>query len=340
MRLFSRRNVLLGLAAGAGGVALAHSALSRTRELPLKPLPITVDATPIDRFRFGATETRFGTLEFCGGLVLTSPFSGFGGLSAFTLDAKGERFLSVTDRGLFISGRLVTEGDRPIGLADVRAAALMDGEGVPLARQARGDSESIAIAPDAVYVGLETINEVWRFPGPDPLGTRGRKVPVPPAVGELRHNTGLESLVYVPDGPLKGALLGIGELGQKNDDDLPGFIIGGPTPGLFTVAKSYWYSATDAAIGPDGMLYLLERHFSFTAGVSMQIRRFRLADVKPGARLQGETLIEADMAYEIDNMEGLAVTRNAAGQTLLTLVSDDNFNPLQRNILLRFAIRD
>jgi hypothetical protein len=37
-------------------------------------------------------------------------------------------------------------------------------------------------------------------------------------------------------------------------------------------------------------------------------------------------------------MEALAVHRNAAGETILTLISDDNFNPLQRTILLRFAL--
>ncbi len=60
--------------------------------------------------------------------------------------------------------------------------------------------------------------------------------------------------------------------------------------------------------------------------------------MKPGARLSGEILFTADMAYEIDNMEGLAVTRNAAGEIILTMISDDNFSPLQRNVLLRFAV--
>jgi hypothetical protein len=49
-------------------------------------------------------------------------------------------------------------------------------------------------------------------------------------------------------------------------------------------------------------------------------------------------LIEADRSFVIDNMEALAAHRNAAGDTVLTVVSDDNFNPLQRTILLRFAI--
>ena len=52
----------------------------------------------------------------------------------------------------------------------------------------------------------------------------------------------------------------------------------------------------------------------------------------------GETLLEADLAHEIDNMEGLAISRDASGTAILTLISDDNFNTaLQRTLLLQFA---
>ena len=46
----------------------------------------------------------------------------------------------------------------------------------------------------------------------------------------------------------------------------------------------------------------------------------------------------ADLAYQIDNMEGIAVHRNARGETILTLVSDDNFSVIQRNLLLQFTL--
>ncbi len=46
----------------------------------------------------------------------------------------------------------------------------------------------------------------------------------------------------------------------------------------------------------------------------------------------------ADLGYQIDNMEGIAVHRNAHGETIITLVSDDNFSAIQRNLLLQFAL--
>ena len=47
----------------------------------------------------------------------------------------------------------------------------------------------------------------------------------------------------------------------------------------------------------------------------------------------------ADRAYQIDNMEGLAVNRGVAGELVITMISDNNFNRvLQRTVLLQFAL--
>ena len=54
--------------------------------------------------------------------------------------------------------------------------------------------------------------------------------------------------------------------------------------------------------------------------------------------VDGAQLIYADLGFQIDNMEGIAVHRSVSGETILTLVSDDNFSPLQRTLLLQFAL--
>jgi hypothetical protein len=70
----------------------------------------------------------------------------------------------------------------------------------------------------------------------------------------------------------------------------------------------------------------------------MRMRRIPQEVIKPGALIDGPVLLEADMGYQIDNMEGIAVHRSPQGDTILTLVSDDNFNALQRNLLLQFKL--
>ncbi|HVZ14607.1 MAG TPA: twin-arginine translocation pathway signal, partial [Bauldia sp.] len=46
----------------------------------------------------------------------------------------------------------------------------------------------------------------------------------------------------------------------------------------------------------------------------------------------------ADDGDDIDNMEGLAARPGPNGETLLTLISDDNQSLLQRTVLLQFAL--
>ena len=91
---------------------------------------------------------------------------------------------------------------------------------------------------------------------------------------------------------------------------------------------------------PGGGFVVLERFFSWRQGVAIRLRRLSLAAIVPGAVLDGPVLMEADLGYEIDNMEGLGVHRAANGDIVLTLVSDDNFSVIQRTILLQFTLLD
>ena len=62
-----------------------------------EPASIEVNARPLPSFDIrDRARTRFGSLEYRSGLILTSSFAGFGGLSALRLDAKGERFIAVS----------------------------------------------------------------------------------------------------------------------------------------------------------------------------------------------------------------------------------------------------
>ena len=91
-------------------------------------------------------------------------------------------------------------------------------------------------------------------------------------------------------------------------------------------------------MSPDGGFVILERFFTWRQGVAVRLRRLQLSAMVPGALLDGPVLMEADLGYEIDNMEGLSAHRAANGDIVLTLVSDDNFSVIQRTILLQFTL--
>jgi hypothetical protein len=154
----------------------------------------------------------------------------------------------------------------------------------------------------------------------------------------LPANKGIEALVFVPKGSaLAGTLIAISERGLDASGNLLAFLIGGPSPGGFTVKRTDDFDVSDAALLRGGDLLLLERRFSWTRGLAIRIRRLKLGEIKPGALVDGAVMLEADMGQEIDNMEGLSIHTGAEGESILTLVSDDNFSMLQRTLLLQFA---
>ena len=83
---------------------------------------------------------------------------------------------------------------------------------------------------------------------------------------------------------------------------------------------------------------MIERAYDKLRGVRCRIMRFPASQLKPDGIVQAEELARLASPYAVDNLEGLSVTRGSRGETLLWLMSDDNFNPIQRNILLLFEL--
>jgi hypothetical protein len=335
------RRRALAIAALSLALCLSASAETSLRQAE-PPVAVEIAARPIAAFELREpARTRFGPLTFRGGLSLTSSYRDFGGISSIRVGADGARFLAVTDKGRWLRGRIVYEGARPVGIADAEMAPILGPDGKPLAARRWYDTEALAEDGGTVFVGIERVHRIVRFDyGRSGLLARGTPIAVPPAFARLPNNKSIECLVFVPKGALARTLMAISERGLDEAGNIRGFLIGGPSPGEFSVRRIGDFDVSDCAVTPGGDLLLLERSFSTFQGVGMRIRRVPLGDVKPGATIDGAALIEADMGYQIDNMEGLSVHRAADGALVLTLISDDNFSMLQRTLLLQFGLAE
>jgi hypothetical protein len=305
------------------------------------PVPLEVHARPIPSFDTrDRARTRFGALQYRSGLVLTSPFRGFGGLSGWRLDEQGERFIAVSDKGTWFTGRIVYSGVEMTGLADVEAAPLLGADGRPITARGWFDSEAIALDGSTVYVALERVNQILRFDfAKGGIRSPGQPISLPPAMRKLPNNKGVEALVMVPKGlPLAGTLIAISERGLDRAGDIIGFLIGGPQPGDFAVRRTDNFDISDAVVLRSGELLILERQFSWLSGVRIRIRRIALNSIVRGVTVDGPSIFEADLGNEVDNMEGIDAHVTPEGDTVLTLVSDDNFSMVQRTLLLQFTL--
>jgi hypothetical protein len=345
-RLSRRRMLAGGLAALAPTMARAQFANKPSKPVQdenfvTAPASIEVKARPLASFDpRDKSHVRSGSLEWRSGLVLTSAFPGFGGLSALRLDPKGERFVSLSDKGSWFTGRIVYNGREMTGLADVEAAPMLGADGRPITARGWFDSESLAFDGEVAYVGLERVNQVLRFDFAKGFTrARGDVVAMPPAVKKLPFNKGLEALVFVPKGqPLGGTLIALSERGLDAQGNLIAFLVNGPTPGQFSVRRTDNFDISDAVLLPSGELLVLERKFSWFTGIGIRIRRIPLASIAPGAVIDGPAIFNADLGQEVDNMEGIDAHGTAEGDTVLTMISDDNFSMLQRTLLLQFTL--
>jgi hypothetical protein len=71
--------------------------------------------------------------------------------------------------------------------------------------------------------------------------------------------------------------------------------------------------------------------------VAAKLAVARLPKLAAGALISGEEIAVLRTPVAVDNMEGLSVT-SEGGRTIVWIASDDNFNPLQRTLLLKFAL--
>ena len=341
MRRARRRLLAAGTFIAALLLVVGSFAIAQTRRYADKPIGISILASPIPFFdNQDSTRIRFGQLEFRGGLVLASKSGVFGGLSSIHVERDGAHILGVTDRGSWLRGRIVYRAGRPAGIADAEMAPLRGHDGKPLAVHGWYDAESLAESGGKFYVGIERVQEIVRFDvGHDGLAARGEPITVPADFKTLSRNRSLECLAIPPKGaPHAGALIVITERSLDAAGNHRGFLLKGAQTDRFSVKRSGEFDITDCAILPPSDLLLLERRYSLAHSLGMRIRRIPLAAIKSGAVVDGHPLIEADLAHQIDNMEGIAVHRNARGETIITLVSDDNFSPIQRNLLLQFSL--
>jgi hypothetical protein len=339
------KRMLVGVlsAATVAGVAIADP---KPATQNLKPDSISVTASPIGGFdRADRAKTAFGKLEWRGGLVLTSPIAAFGGWSGLVVDADGQTFLAVSDAGTWMTGTLDYSKGQLSGLSATKLGPLTAIGGKSLDRGRYRDAEAVALASGtlangALLISFEQKNRIGRFRiGKDGLTPPSEYLKMPPEMIKRRGTDGIEAVTVLRGGPLAGATLAMAEAVKTKVGHRAGWIWQGKEPKPFAVTDIGDFNVTDVAGLPNGDLLVLERRFRWSEGVKIRLRQVAAAEVKPGAVVSGDVLMAADLGQEIDNMEGLGVHTNAAGETIVTMISDDNFNRfLQRTVLLQFAI--
>ncbi|MEX0312412.1 MAG: esterase-like activity of phytase family protein [Tateyamaria sp.] len=233
----------------------------------------------------------------------------FGGLSAIEMvDADAAVVLS--DRGKLF----VMELDRASGSVEIERANQP---------HPNRDSEGLARTEDTLYFSYE---------GPaDIVAHDGTRIPPHPDFAHFHPNAALEALAA----DAHGALYTIPE---RSGDVARAFPVYRYKDGAWDIVASMPrtgpFLPVGADFGPDGLLYVLERAFT-PLGFRSRIRRLDPSTQEAPV----ETLLITRSGLH-DNMEGIAIWQSDSGATCLTMVSDNNFLPVQRTELVEYALTE
>lgn len=273
----------------------------------------------------------FGPLPACADATLIGSYEWrnddplFGGFSAIEVTPDGNGFIALSDRAAFVSGTLTR--DQGV-ITDVQLDALhplFQGDNASLPRDGK-DSEGLAIGTDGtIYVSFESAHGIRQFGGIDQPAS---DLMTSSAFANMQVNSSLEALAIGPD----GALYTMPERSGLATRPFPVFRLkDGVWDQPFTIRRDGPYLISGADIGPDGLLYVLERDFA-GIGFRNRIRRFALDG-------SGEELVIETRLRSHDNLEGISVWQDAEGLRM-TLISDDNFRAFQRTEIVEYRLTE
>ena len=317
----------------AGLAALAFAALATPiapgpPAPPLGPGTAALVAEPVLLNEDDPDQRRVGALHFLAGWSLTSDDSRFGGISAMAVE--GGRVTAISDSGILLA--FPVPGG-PTGRVDVMP--LPAGPGSPT-RKIDRDTEAMFVAGGHAWLAFENRNEVWRYTRP---GWRAEARAAPAAMRRWPTNRGTEAMHRLGD----GRFLVISESLEPDSTSpallFPGDPTAGGEPVRLRVRPAQGYRITDAAQLPDGRLLLLQRRLTLLDGASAKLVVVDVAALETGRPVEGREIAHFAPPLTVDNMEALSITREGE-QTIVWLASDDNYFPLQRTLLMKFALRE
>ena len=298
--------------------------------------PVVVSAGPVALDAAAPGRVAVGALRYLGGFALQSKDKNFGGLSGLEFTDEGRTLIAVSDQAHLFRMRLLWRADgRFGGLGAVDKTRLKRQGGGVLKGKTWRDAEAVALEPGGdLIVAFERNHRLRRY------GFSGfsEVIDTPKALAYAPANGGIEALAVLGD----GRMVMFSEA-LRDGDLIVGWI------GAWGAGRVAWtrlglvpsgdFRPTGLAALPDGNLVLLERAYSVSGGARARLSLVRSAVMTAGSRILGRELARLQPPLSVDNFEGVAARRGGGG-VVIALVSDNNFSPRQRTLLMMFHLAD
>ncbi len=302
------------------------SSMPKVARADTGPVEIDVSANALPQSHAEGA-ARFSTgVNYVGGWVLESKHPDFGGFSGLLLDAEKRELLAINDKGDWWQASFDALGPGAPGKGSIQPYSVgASADKIDL------DAESLVRFDEGYLVSfeqnhrLEFVSEIGKAPTP-PEGL------APINFAGVSNNSGMEAIALLPS----GRLLVFTERGKNSDKLLKAWLVSREVAEDLFFKPPNSFAPTDAATLPNGDVLVLMRRYSPIDGVAVKVLHIAANQIAPGEVLQGREILHLTPEFSVDNMEGLDVIAVDENTVRLVMISDDNFNPLQRTLLMMF----
>ena len=264
-------------------------------------------------------------VRFAGGWSLRSANEDFGGFSGLVLDPNANTLIAINDKGDWWQA-----GFNPLAGTAPTSGTLRGYVPGTVADKIDLDSESLARFRGGFLVSFEQRHRIEFVANPGSKPAPSGLAPI--NFAGVSGNSGLEAIAMLPS----GALLAFAERGLDLNGRLKAWLVTEGAATNISFKPPANFAPTDAAALPNGDVLLLLRKYSAVEGVAVKVLHIKAEDIQPGTVLGGVEILHLTPEGAVDNMEGLDVIAMDENTVRMVMISDDNFNPLQRTLLMMF----
>ncbi|MBO6504562.1 MAG: esterase-like activity of phytase family protein [Kordiimonadaceae bacterium] len=286
------------------------------------PIDIQVDAEPLALSLSGQQLN----IAFVGGWVLVSEHQDFGGFSGLVIEEETSQLVAINDKGDW--WQVPFDAMNAVAPAGGTMRAYTLGA---VSDKANLDAESLLQLNGGYLISFEQVHRLEFQPEVGGKPTHETGFAAIDFAG-VSKNSGMEAIALLPS----GELLAFTERGRDTQGKLKAWLVSAEQAEPLFFAPPKNFAPTDAATLPNGDVLVLLRKFSAVEGVEVRLHHLSAADIKPGAVLVGDPVLRLTPEGPVDNMEGLDVVALDDNTVRIAMISDDNFNPLQRTLLMLF----
>jgi hypothetical protein len=300
-----------------------------------------VTSQPIELDPRDSSRIVVGSMNYMGGLILNAVDRRFGGWSGIEVAPSGKYCVTVSDRGDWMKAELkYDKKGRLQGIGNAQIHRLRDVIGARLSGKFYSDAEDlIRIGKDRVLVSFEHAQRVWSYKFEDGIVSgRAKPVAIPKIIQKAPRNGGVEAMTVLHD----GRVLMLVEKLRDDNNDFAGFIVNTETSQSRSLLMMHHqdYYPTAMATLKNGDVLILERQFvEESSQLFGRIRRVNKDSIRPRSKLAGKEMALFEPPMAVDNFEGMSQRSDEKGRTFVYLLSDNNFKPSQRTLLLQLEIR-